>query len=146
MKDNSDYDSLLLESLKNLPVGKLLPPPYCDFSDEKGNITWDVLDMVHPGKMKELLERMMQATKQTCYAILNEDYRTSITLKGYLPNTSQLPPTASLGDGYIISSEMYVFQGSYYGWVSLGGLGGFGPQGVKGPVGLPGISIRVTGP
>ena len=61
-----------------------------------------------------------------------------LEIKGKVDTTSQLPKTASEGDGYLVGEELYVWTNN--AWKDCGSLQG--PQGVQGPKGDTGA----TGP
>ena len=71
----------------------------------------------------------------------------TITIKGTQANTGALPTTNAVGDGYIISSNLWVSTAtnSVYpaGWVNVGAF--VGPQGSQGIQGIQG-SAGSTGP
>ena len=64
----------------------------------------------------------------------------TIVIKGTQANTGALPTTNAVGDGYIISSNLWVSTAtnSVYpaGWVNVGAF--VGPQGIQGIQGIPG--------
>jgi hypothetical protein len=69
---------------------------------------------------------------------------TSITILGSVANEAALPASGSLGDGYLISGTLYVWNGSV--WENVGNIQG--PQGVignTGPTGPQGTTGN-TGP
>lgn len=75
---------------------------------------------------------------------------TSVTIKGTLANAGLLPSTGNTaGDGYIISGNLWVWNGST--WSNVGPIQGptgpTGPQGTTGPTGVAGPtgSIGATG-
>lgn len=61
-----------------------------------------------------------------------------LEIKGKVNTTSQLPATASEGDGYLVAEELYVWMDN--AWKDCGSLQG--PQGIQGPKGDTGA----TGP
>ncbi|KWU38076.1 hypothetical protein AV935_03630 [Levilactobacillus brevis] len=61
-----------------------------------------------------------------------------LEIKGKVDTTSQLPATASEGDGYLVGDELYVWTNG--AWKDCGSLQG--PQGIQGPKGDTGA----TGP
>ena len=81
----------------------------------------------------------------------------TITILNNLPSTANLPATGSIGDGYIIGSDLWCFTGnptgtSPTGWVDVGAIKGpqgdvgpMGPQGQKGDTGPTGADSCVTG-
>ena len=65
---------------------------------------------------------------------------TSITILGSVAAEVDLPATGSLGDGYLISGSLYVWNGT--AWENVGSIQGptgpTGPQGIAGPTGPQG--------
>lgn len=78
---------------------------------------------------------------------------TGLTILGSLDNAGQLPASSNVGDGYIISGNLYIWSGS--AWNNMGSIQGpQGPQGVQGlkgdtgdagPQGIQGIQ-GIQGP
>lgn len=68
---------------------------------------------------------------------------TSVTILGTVANTGLLPTSGNtIGDGYLISGDLYVWDGS--AWNNVGNIQGpqgvQGPQGEQGPQGDPGAT------
>lgn len=63
-----------------------------------------------------------------------------LEIKGKVDTTSQLPATASEGDGYLVGEELYVWTNS--AWKDCGPIQG--PQGVQGIQGKTGTGISST--
>jgi len=72
------------------------------------------------------------------------DPGTSVTIKGSAADVNNLPKTASNADGYLIDTDLYVFDGT--NWVDVGPVRG--PQGDKGEKGEDGVPGKdgETGP
>lgn len=61
-----------------------------------------------------------------------------LNILGQLPDPSELPPTGTLGDGYLIDGDLYVWDGD--SWENVGHIEGpEGPEGPQGPQGIQGI-------
>ena len=63
-----------------------------------------------------------------------------LSIKGTLANSGLLPATGEMGDGYLISGDLWVWEGA--AWTNTGNIQGpqgeQGPQGIQGPVGPQG--------
>lgn len=63
-----------------------------------------------------------------------------LSIKGTLANSGLLPATGEMGDGYLISGDLWVWAGA--AWTNTGNIQGpqgeQGPQGIQGPVGPQG--------
>jgi hypothetical protein len=69
---------------------------------------------------------------------LKGDPGTSVTILGSYSDYASLVaahPTGSLGDGYLVGGNLYVWDGS--AWLNVGNI--TGPQGIQGPIGSIGI-------
>jgi hypothetical protein len=69
------------------------------------------------------------------------DPGTGVRILGSLDDPSGLPPSAEVGDGYLIDGDLWVWTG--IDWDNVGNIRG--PQGERGPDGLPG-AMGDTGP
>ena len=70
---------------------------------------------------------------------------TSITIKGTVENETLLPVTGSIGDGWIINGDLFVWDVEKNKWINVGSIQGpkgdkgeQGPQGPKGETGATG--------
>lgn len=70
-----------------------------------------------------------------------------LTILGTLASTAELPATGTTGDGYIISGDLHVWDGT--AWNNTGQIqgpaGADGAQGPQGPQGLPGQGVPTGG-
>ena len=63
---------------------------------------------------------------------------TGVRILGVRYDPGELPPSASMGDAYMIDGHLWVWAGAQSGWVSAGNIQG--PQGEPGPQGVQGES------
>lgn len=64
------------------------------------------------------------------------DPGTSVTIKGSFSGASDLPMTASISDGYLVGTDLYIWDGK--AWIDGGPVRG--PQGIPGEQGEPGVA------
>lgn len=65
----------------------------------------------------------------------------SIDILGSFDDTTQLPPAGSLGNGYVVQGDLWVWTVSSPPWINVGTLQGpAGPVGPVGPTGEPGAA------
>ncbi|MBS1006933.1 hypothetical protein JK163_11715 [Levilactobacillus brevis] len=72
-----------------------------------------------------------------------------LEIKGKVDTTSQLPATASEGDGYLVAEELYIWTNN--AWKDCGQIqgpagkdGATGPQGPQGPAGKDGTQVDLS--
>ncbi|MGR6794197.1 hypothetical protein [Levilactobacillus brevis] len=72
-----------------------------------------------------------------------------LEIKGKVDTTSQLPATASEGDGYLVAEELYIWTNN--AWKDCGQIqgpagkdGATGPQGAQGPAGKDGTQVDLS--
>lgn len=72
-----------------------------------------------------------------------------LDIKGKVDTTSQLPSTASEGDGYLVAEELYIWTNN--AWKDCGQIqgpagkdGATGPQGPQGPAGKDGTQVDLS--